>query len=292
MADAGDEISADDLLEVVQRAIDHLSTHADPLVRREAEALLTGIDAVHRTALARLVGALQSMGGDAFMSRLLADPAIRLLLMSYDLVAVDRRLMAEEALDAVRGHLHSHGVDVELIDVLGGVVYVQFHGIDRSEVPEALARQDVERALRDGLRGFQQLEIGARQPNSSGGSVFVPLAGLRRLNKPVLQVVARASDIAPGTLRGVSAEQHPILVANVDGQFHAVQDRCGESPLPLQFSTLTDHVLTCSWHGCQYDVRTGHRVDRPGPGLAVYPVKVDDGNVQVAIAVAPVGEPM
>lgn len=292
MPDGSDEITTDDLLEVVQRAIERLGHHADPAVRAEAEALLTGIDAVHRTALARLVGLLQSMGGDALMTRLLADPAIRLLLMSYDLVAVDRRLMAEEALDDVRGHLHAHGVDVELIDVLGGVVYVQFHGLDRADVPEHLARQDVERALKAGLRGFQQLEIGAREATPSGGSVFVPLAGLRRLNRPVLQVVARTSDIEPGTLRGVSADNHPILLANVDGQFHAVQDRCGESPLPLHFGTLAAHVLTCSWHGCQYDVRTGHRLDRPGSGLAVYPVSVADGHVQVAIAVTPVGEPM
>jgi Fe-S cluster biogenesis protein NfuA len=106
-----------------------------------------------------MVALLQSMGGDALMTRLVADPAIRLLLMSYDLISVDRRLMAEEALDTVRGHLHAHGLDVELIDVLGGVVYVQFHGVETSGVPEALARQDVERALREGLLGFQQLEV-------------------------------------------------------------------------------------------------------------------------------------
>ena len=41
------------------------------------------------------------MAGDAFLNRLAADPAIRLLLMSYELLAVDRRLLAEEALDAV-----------------------------------------------------------------------------------------------------------------------------------------------------------------------------------------------
>jgi hypothetical protein len=230
MPDPADGTGPDDLLEVVQRAIDRLGHHSDPAVRTEVEALLTGIDAVHRTALARLVGALQSMGGEALMARLIADPAIRLLLMSYDLIAVDRRVMAEEALDDVRGHLHAHGVDVELIDVLGGVVYVPFHGIDGSDVPEHLARQDVERALKEGLRGFQQLEIGARQPTSSGGSVFVPLAGLRRLNKPVLRTVARTTDVAPGTLRGVAADNHPILVANVDGSFYAVQDRTSRRP--------------------------------------------------------------
>lgn len=282
----------DDLLEVVQRAIDRLGRHPDPAVRAEVAALLAGIDAVHRTALSKLVDLLQSMGGDALMTRLVAEPAIRLLLMSYDVVAVDRRLMAEEALDDVRGHLHGHGIDVELIDVAGGVVYVQFHGTDRAPIPDHLVRQDVERALREGLRGFQQLEIGARQPTPTGGTVFVPLADLRRLNRPVLQTVARTEEVGPGQMRGVSADGHLILLANLDGQFVAVQDRCGESPLPLRFSALAGHVLTCSWHGCRYDLRTGQRLDRAGPSLMVYPVSVADGEVRAAVAVTPVGEPM
>lgn len=291
MSDLTGAPEPDDLLEVVQRAIDALAHHADPAVRAEVETLLSGIDAVHRTALSRLVSALQSMGGDALMTKLVADPAIRLLLMSYDLIAVDRRLMAEEALDDVRGHLHAHGVDVELVDVLGGVVYVQFHRGEDAAVADHLVRQDVERALRQGLRGFQQLEVGARQKTSSGGSVFVPLSGLRRLNKPVLHTVARAPALAPGRVLGVMADGFPILVANVGGDFLAVQDRCGDSPLPLRFSALDGHVLTCSWHGCRYDVRTGHRLDRPGPGLTVYPVSVTSDEVQVAIAVTPAGLP-
>lgn len=280
-----------DLLEIVQRAIDRLGRHPDPEVRAESAAMLAGIDAVHRTALARLVALLQSMGGDALMTRLVADPAIRLLLMSYDLIAVDRRLMAEEALDTVRGHLHAHGLDVELIDVLGGVVYVQFHGVETSGVPEALARQDVERALREGLLGFQQLEVGARRPTPSGGSVFVPIEGLRRLNRPVLQTAVRAGDVPPGAVHGVILGEHQVLVANVGGEFLAVANRCGDSPLPLQFSVLAGHVLTCSWHGCRYDIRTGHRLDGPGPSLTVYPVSVSGDEVQVAIAVMPTGRP-
>ena len=286
------ETEPDDLLDVVQRAIDRLSRHADPEVRAQVETLLAGIDAVHRTALGKLVGTLESMGGDALMTRLVADPAIRLLLMSYDLIAIDRRLMAEEALDDVRGHLHAHGIDVELIDVLGGVVYVQFHGLDGADVPEHLARQDVERGLREGLRGFQQLEVGARAPTPSGGTVFVPLSGLRRLNRPVMQVAARIADLTAGQMLGVLLNDHPVLLVNVAGEFFAVQNRCGESPLPLQFGTLEAHVLTCSWHGCRYDVRSGHRLDGPGSPLAVYPVGVEADEVRVAVATTPVGQPM
>lgn len=281
----------DDLLDVVQQAIERLTAHPDPDVRAESERLLAGIDAVHRTALTRLVALLQSMGGDALMTRLISDPAVRLLLMSYDLIAVDRRLMAEEALDSVRGHLHAHGVDIELVDVLGGVVSVQLHGADVADVPEQLIRQDIERALREGLRGFQQLEIGARRPTTSGGTIFVPLSGLRRLRAPVRQTVARVSELGPGQATSVDVDGHPVLLANIEGEFVAVQNRCGSSPLPLQFSTLDGAILTCSWHGCRYDLRTGHRVDGPGESLSVYPVTLADGDVQVTVATAILGEP-
>lgn len=120
-SDAGGEAAIvqphDDLLDEIANIIDSLEGHPDPEVHEKVTALLGGIDAVHRTALTHLFSAIVGMGGDQFMDRLTADPAIRLLFMSYDLLAVDRRINAEEALDAVRGHLHSHGVDVELLDV-------------------------------------------------------------------------------------------------------------------------------------------------------------------------------
>ena len=119
-----------DILEEVQRLIAELESHPDQAVRTAVTTLLQGIDTVHRTALTHLVGAIQGMAGEAFVNRLTADPAIRLLLMSYDLIAVDRRLHAEEALDSVRGHLHDRGIDVELAEVVGGAVYVRLHGIE------------------------------------------------------------------------------------------------------------------------------------------------------------------
>src|SRR5262252_5162821 len=139
-----------------------LEAHPDPAVRAAVTSLLQGIDTVHRTALTHLVGAIHGMAGEAFMNRLTADPAIRLLLMSYDLIAVDRRLQAEEALDTVRGHLHAHGIDVELVEVVGGAVYVRLHGVT-DDADLAALRQDLEEALASGLVGFQELVLGDRE---------------------------------------------------------------------------------------------------------------------------------
>ena len=272
-----------DVLEEVQRLIEALESHPDPAVRADVTALLQGIDAVHRTALTHLVDAIRGMAGDAFVNRLASDPAIRLLLMSYELLAVDRRLLAEEALDAVRGHLHDHGIDVELVDVVGGAVYVRLHGLrDGAQDIEAV-RHDVEEALRAGLVGFQELVLGDRP---AGGSPLLQV-GLRRAQGPVYRRVCDTADIAVGQIKAVDIEGQPILIANVDGEFHAVTNRCGDTPLPLQFGTLEGAELRCSWHGCRYDVRTGKRRDGGTEQLAVLPIAVENGEIRVAVGVEP-----
>jgi len=272
-----------DILEEVQRQIAQLESHPDPGVRASVTALLHGIDAVHRTALTHLVGAIQSMAGEAFMNRLTADPAIRLLLMSYDLIAVDRRVHAEEALDSVRGHLHDHGVDVELSEVVGGAVYVKLHGIERSDVGIDGVRHDLEQALKAGLVGFQELVIGDR---SARTPELLQVGGLRQPQRPVYRRVCATSEIAPGTMKAVDVDGHGILIVNSDGEFLAVSNQCGESPLPLHFSTLHGAELRCSWHGCRYDVRSGQHLDGP-ERLTVFPVSVDGDDIRIAVGTEP-----
>jgi nitrite reductase/ring-hydroxylating ferredoxin subunit len=273
-----------DVLEEVERLIAALGSHPDPAVRADASALLQAIDAVHRTALSRLVGAIQSMAGDAFVNRLAADPAIRLLLMSYDLLAVDRRLIAEEALDQVRGHLHARGIDVELTDVVGGAVYARLHGLESSGVAVEAVRRDLEAALGAGLVGFQELVLGDRPRAGSG---LIQVAGLRAARRPVYRRACGARDVAPGQMVAVEVDGEPVLIANVAGALHAVVNQCGDAPLPLQFGALHGAELTCSWHGCRYDVRSGKRLDG-GPGLLrVVPVALEGDEVRVALGVEP-----
>ena len=165
-----------DVLVDVEQLIARLQHAYGSAVSADATRLLAGIDAIHRAGLTHLMQAIRSMCGDAFVNRLIADPAIRILLMSYDLIAADRRLSAEEALDAVRGHLHAHGVDVEILEVVGGVVYVRLHGMSAGGPSENSVLHDLEEALRLGFVGFQELVT--RAPRSA--AVTIPLGSLRR----------------------------------------------------------------------------------------------------------------
>ncbi len=287
-------VPSDDLLAEAEQLIDVLEAHPDPAVGAALRRLLEAVDAVHRTALTHLMGAIQSMAGDAFINRLTGDPAIRLLLMSYNLLAIDRRTLAEEALDAVRGHLHRHGVNTELVDVLGGVVRVRIHGVKPTEALYAGVVKDIQQALATGLPGFQELEL--HDPGAASAvspdSAFLPLSSLKRAFRPVYHDVCSVAEMAPGSLRSVHVAGTNVLLARVGDEFHAVLNACGQTPLPLDFSELNGHELTCSWHKCLYDIRTGARLNWPAATrddwLKVLPVRTSAGVVQVVAGTEPV----
>ena len=279
-------VPAPDVLAEVDRAISELQANPDAAVRETVRTLLEGIDAVHRAGLTHLVQAIHGLTGDTLINRLIADPAIRMLLMSYDLIAVDRRLQAEEALDTVRGHLHEHGVDVEIQEVVGGVVYVRLH-VARQEGRESLAldriRTDLEAALREFLVGFQELEFRDRDLHAPPAAI-VPLAALRRANRPVYHDALDAEEVPEGTLRAAMVDDVSVLFARVGGEVYAIRNQCGDSPLPLDHGTLEGAEVRCSWHGCRYDIRSGRRLDQDGRAQ-VLPVTTEAGRIRVAIDV-------
>lgn len=285
-------IPRQDLLDVVDRRIRELSGHPDVKVREAVEELLSAFDLVHRAGLTHLMRGVHSLAGEAFLNRLCGDPAVRLLLMSYGLVNVDRTLQAEEALDTVRGHLHTHGVDVELLEVVGGVVYLRLHGTRAAQVSEADVRRDLEAALRLELLGFQQLEIGER-PNTHAGQL-VQLGAPRTLRRPRYVQVATLSELTPQQLTPIFVEDQPLLLVRLSGEedeeggVRAMRNQCGESPLPLEHGELDGTTLSCPWHGCRYDLRTGRRLDGSNePSLFLLPVRLEGESVLVAVGTEP-----
>jgi nitrite reductase (NADH) small subunit len=95
--------------------------------------------------------------------------------------------------------------------------------------------------------------------------------------------VARVEDLPAGTVTTVRAGDEEIALAHVDGAFYATQAACIHLQGPLGQGRLVDSVLTCPWHGWQYDVRTGENEFDRAIRLRTYEVRVEDGEVKVAI---------
>ena len=95
--------------------------------------------------------------------------------------------------------------------------------------------------------------------------------------------IARVEDVAPGSVVTAYAGDEPIALAHVDGEFYATQHACLHLEGPLGEGRIDGYVLTCPWHGWQFDVRTGENEFDRAIQLRTYDVRVEDGNVSVAI---------
>lgn len=97
--------------------------------------------------------------------------------------------------------------------------------------------------------------------------------------------VARASDVEPGSLKGVVLpDGSRVCLANVDGEIMALRDVCSHQAFPLSEGTLLPGgVLECAWHGAHFDCRSGEALTPPAEEPIVrYAVTVRDGIIYVA----------
>jgi nitrite reductase (NADH) small subunit len=95
--------------------------------------------------------------------------------------------------------------------------------------------------------------------------------------------VARVDEIPPGTVRRVRLGDVDLALARIGDEFYATQGQCLHLKGPLGEGRVEDHVLTCPWHGWQYDLRTGLNEFDHALQLQTYEVRVEDGDVKIAV---------
>ena len=286
-------------------AVAQLGTLVETLEREGDERallLLELMDAIHRPGLELITA------GE------LEHPVAGALLMMYDLAPVDEQVEAEEALDEIRPYIESHGGALELVDVQDGVISVRMSGACNGCAASAMTLQrGIETKLRERLDWFKEVvavepeegetEIaggGASLPllhieplsttNSGNGGTTTELLQIEKLRRPVFVEVGATEGLEEGKMRAVDVDGRSVLILKLEGEPYAFVNVCPNAGarLPLDGARLTGSVIVCPWHNCAYDARSGKRVDDEpdGPALAVVPIAVIDGSLQVAANVA------
>jgi nitrite reductase/ring-hydroxylating ferredoxin subunit len=75
--------------------------------------------------------------------------------------------------------------------------------------------------------------------------------------------IAMTADCPPGAAVELVAEETIVALFNVDGQFYALDGVCPHQGGPLGQGCLAGPIVTCPWHGWQFDVRTGeHQLNK------------------------------
>lgn len=88
--------------------------------------------------------------------------------------------------------------------------------------------------------------------------------------------VARLADVPEG--RGLCVRLRGIDVGlfRVDGEIHAMENRCPHAGFPLSEGRLRGAVVICSEHGWDFDVRTGFRPgNSDGFPIPCFPVRIE-----------------
>jgi nitrite reductase/ring-hydroxylating ferredoxin subunit len=85
---------------------------------------------------------------------------------------------------------------------------------------------------------------------------------------------------APNEAKEIPCGGKMICVANVDGQFFALDNTCLHLGGPLGEGVVDKGKIVCPWHGWAYDLKTGELA--PGrPGVKAYPLKIENGDVLI-----------
>ncbi len=116
-------------------------------------------------------------------------------------------------------------------------------------------------------------------------------------------VIAQTDELDEGERILAEVEGREIAVFNVDGEYKAYTNWCAHQAGPICEGTLTgtweaeydrenlevcmewcseNEVLSCPWHGWEYDVTDGESLTSDAK-LPSHPVRVDGGDIVVSV---------
>ncbi len=100
---------------------------------------------------------------------------------------------------------------------------------------------------------------------------------------PFTKLSTQAELPAPGEVKEFEVNGKPICVSNVNGVVRAMENVCLHMGGPLGQGYIENGNVVCPWHGWEYDPETGALEGDPKSKLAVYPIKLENGDVLVEL---------
>ena len=95
--------------------------------------------------------------------------------------------------------------------------------------------------------------------------------------------VAAKSEMSLGSAKKVEVGGKEIALFNIGGSFFAIDDTCSHRGGPLSEGSVEEKVVTCPWHGWQYDVTSGSCLTSPNVSQAKYEVKVEGDDILLSL---------
>ena len=93
--------------------------------------------------------------------------------------------------------------------------------------------------------------------------------------------VAQASAVKPGRLAMAKVGDMEVMIANLDGEFYALDNFCPHEGWALHEGILEDDCVECPGHSHFYSVKNGQRTGVPDESARTFPLKVEGDDILV-----------
>jgi nitrite reductase/ring-hydroxylating ferredoxin subunit len=95
--------------------------------------------------------------------------------------------------------------------------------------------------------------------------------------------MATLDELPVGATREVEHEGRIYALFNLDGNISAIDGICPHQGGPLAEGEVAGTVVTCPWHGWQFDICTGQSLLSGRVRQPVYEVRIEGRDVLVAV---------
>ena len=95
--------------------------------------------------------------------------------------------------------------------------------------------------------------------------------------------VASVREIPDNQGKAVAVGDTSVAVFQVNGQFCAVANTCPHRGASLAEGDVEGTVVTCPWHGWQFDLITGQSPVNPAAKIITYPCRVDGDSISISM---------
>jgi nitrite reductase/ring-hydroxylating ferredoxin subunit len=96
---------------------------------------------------------------------------------------------------------------------------------------------------------------------------------------PFVKLTTESELPAADTVKEFPCGDKMICVANVNGAYSAMDNVCLHRGGPLGAGVILNGNVVCPWHGWEWDPKTGRAVHVPNAKVAVYSLKIENGDV-------------
>lgn len=84
---------------------------------------------------------------------------------------------------------------------------------------------------------------------------------------------------AAGEVREIEAQGQMLCFANVEGEFHVLDNLCPHRQGPLGQGWIEGQAVVCPWHAWAFDCRTGIAEEPEKASVKVFATRLQDGAV-------------